>query len=423
MKLYTQFLSTVIYSVSYVLASSSSSDEVSIQQTQKHLRRNLASAGASHPDDGVLIYEYPAPPGQTLEDLINCMMNQQHTPDPRKDSPHWPGWHSHYTPQEIAEYFLHQQLQQSFRKTDDPSKASIFFVNTSPVISNLADVCNGKNHRDRQLYWKEVIEQSEFFHERPIDHAFICQSWECFNYVIPALKPLVRDMSYLIHENNKAWIGIDKFNMGNTVLIPYVAHSSLNVFTTLPTTDVIRKDKHMVTFCGDLNRRTKLRAVLSNIDGVYISNTSKNNGKNPKDTEILNEYHQVMSNSIFCLVPEGDTPSSRRLFDAMVAGCIPVFISWGYDKPFENIIDYKSFSVHFNAKQWLEGGAQGQIDFLYNMSDEKIKKLRENMAKYVEYINWREGTSVIEGIVDEMLHRRTGKRVVASSRKLFNLSG
>ena len=30
-----------------------------------------------------------------------------------------------------------------------------------------------------------------------------------------------------------------------------------------------------------------------------------------------------------CLVPAGDTPTSRRLFDAMAAGCVPVRVGFG----------------------------------------------------------------------------------------------
>ena len=32
-------------------------------------------------------------------------------------------------------------------------------------------------------------------------------------------------------------------------------------------------------------------------------------------------------NSTFCLAPRGDTPSSRRVYDAIAAGCIPVLIT------------------------------------------------------------------------------------------------
>ena len=45
--------------------------------------------------------------------------------------------------------------------------------------------------------------------------------------------------------------------------------------------------------------------------------------------------------SVFCLSPAGDTPSSARLFDAIVSGCIPVIISDELELPFEGILDYR----------------------------------------------------------------------------------
>lgn len=50
-------------------------------------------------------------------------------------------------------------------------------------------------------------------------------------------------------------------------------------------------------------------------------------------------FHPVRS--IFCLNPAGDTPSSARLFDAIVSGCIPVIVSDELELPFEGIIDYR----------------------------------------------------------------------------------
>lgn len=44
---------------------------------------------------------------------------------------------------------------------------------------------------------------------------------------------------------------------------------------------------------------------------------------------------------MFCLCPAGDTPSSARLFDAIVSGCIPVIVSDELELPFEGILDYR----------------------------------------------------------------------------------
>jgi len=199
-------------------------------------------------------------------------------------------------------------------------------------------------------------------------------------------------------------------------VVPYVAHSEIKEFTHLPPTDAIRK--HRVTFCGSLKRRSRFRKVISEVEGVHLNNVGDiNAGHSQEQKKVINSYHETMRDSTFCLVPEGDTPSSRRLFDAMVSGCIPVFITWGYDRPFENVVDYDSFSINLNPKRWLNGEAQDQIDELYAMTEDEIFEKRENLAKYVNYINWREGSNVVEGIVDAMMHRRQGTQVVHTFRE------
>lgn len=50
--------------------------------------------------------------------------------------------------------------------------------------------------------------------------------------------------------------------------------------------------------------------------------------------------------SLFCLNPAGDTPSSARLFDAIVSGCIPVIVSDELELPFEGILDYGKVCMH-----------------------------------------------------------------------------
>lgn len=79
---------------------------------------------------------------------------------------------------------------------------------------------------------------------------------------------------------------------------------------------------------------------------------------------LLYQSTQGMRSSKFCLNPAGDTPSSCRLFDAIVSHCVPVIVSDYIELPFEDEIDYTQFAVFFSIKEALEPGYM-------------IKKLRE----------------------------------------------
>ncbi|KAL5222941.1 hypothetical protein ABZP36_027654 [Zizania latifolia] len=48
-----------------------------------------------------------------------------------------------------------------------------------------------------------------------------------------------------------------------------------------------------------------------------------------------------------------DTPSSCRLFDAIVSHCVPVIISSRIELPFEDEIDYSEFSLFFSIEEAL----------------------------------------------------------------------
>ena len=52
-----------------------------------------------------------------------------------------------------------------------------------------------------------------------------------------------------------------------------------------------------------------------------------------------------MHSSKFCLNIAGDTPSSNRLFDAIISHCVPIIISDDIELPFEDIIDYSEFCI------------------------------------------------------------------------------
>jgi hypothetical protein len=49
--------------------------------------------------------------------------------------------------------------------------------------------------------------------------------------------------------------------------------------------------------------------------------------------------------AVFCLAPRGFAPWSRRLFDFIVLGCIPVIIADEADHPFEHRVAYEDFSI------------------------------------------------------------------------------
>ncbi|XP_059590457.1 probable arabinosyltransferase ARAD1 isoform X5 [Vitis vinifera] len=103
--------------------------------------------------------------------------------------------------------------------------------------------------------------------------------------------------------------------------------------------------------------RAKLAKLLAGYDDV-IYEQSFASGANIKVvcTILIDLSTQGMRSSKFCLHPAGDTPSSCRLFDAIVSHCVPVIVSDQIELPYEDEIDYTQFSIFFSDKEALEPG-------------------------------------------------------------------
>jgi hypothetical protein len=79
-----------------------------------------------------------------------------------------------------------------------------------------------------------------------------------------------------------------------------------------------------------------------------------------------------MASSKFCLNIAGDTPSSNRLFDAIVSHCVPVIISDQIELPFEDTLDYSGFSVFVHASEAVK--KEFLVNILRGITEDQWKK-------------------------------------------------
>ncbi|KAI7751007.1 hypothetical protein M8C21_004210 [Ambrosia artemisiifolia] len=95
--------------------------------------------------------------------------------------------------------------------------------------------------------------------------------------------------------------------------------------------------------------RRKLEKLLKGYEDVHFEASYAT-------AEGINASTQGMRSSKFCLHPAGDTPSSNRLFDAIVSHCVPVIVSDHIELPFESELDYTEFSLFFSVNEALVPG-------------------------------------------------------------------
>lgn len=91
------------------------------------------------------------------------------------------------------------------------------------------------------------------------------------------------------------------------------------------------------------------------------------------------------SNAVFCLQPEGDTPTRKSIFDSMIAGCIPVvFSNLTAELQYEGYLprDATRYSVSLSK----EDIAQGKLKFvqeLLKIPQETVRQMQQTIREEI----------------------------------------
>ncbi|KAL9431601.1 hypothetical protein AB3S75_026737 [Citrus x aurantiifolia] len=220
------------------------------------------------------------------------------------------------------------------------------------------------------------------------------------------------------------WYKPGQVSLEKDLILPYVPNVDFCDVKCVSESE--SKRSTLLFFRGRLKRnaggkiRAKLVAELSSAEGVVIEEgTAGEVGKAAAQNG--------MRRSIFCLNPAGDTPSSARLFDAIVSGCIPVIVSDELELPFEGILDYRKIALFVSSSDATQPGYL--LKFLRGISPAQIREMRRNLVQYSRHflysspaqplgpedLVWR----MIAGkLVNIKLHTRRSQRVVKESRSI-----
>ncbi|KAI5387881.1 hypothetical protein KIW84_073827 [Lathyrus oleraceus] len=220
------------------------------------------------------------------------------------------------------------------------------------------------------------------------------------------------------------WYKPGQVYLEKDLILPYVANVDFCDAGCL--SEINPKRSTLLFFRGRLKRnaggkiRSILVAQLKGADGVIIEEgTSGDGGKEAAQ--------KGMRRSLFCLNPAGDTPSSARLFDAIVSGCIPVIVSDELELPFEGILDYRKIALFVSSNDALKPG--WLLKYLKDIQPAHIKELQQNLAKYSRHFLFSSPAQPLgpEDLVWKMmagkvvnikLHSRRSQRVVEGSRNV-----
>jgi len=160
------------------------------------------------------------------------------------------------------------------------------------------------------------------------------------------------------------------------LIIPYKAH-----FKTEEASARVDDARRSVTymFHGNLGRRNSgsARPVLSSI-AQDLPNFSLRN----QDFKLFRTSAEFEATSLstaktyrrssFCLVPAGDSPTSRRLYDALAAGCVPIVLAelseLSQDLPFPGAVDWPSVAIFAGPTECFANHTTDAIAWLKSLA-------------------------------------------------------
>ncbi|KDP26792.1 hypothetical protein JCGZ_17950 [Jatropha curcas] len=304
------------------------------------------------------VYMYDLPRKFHVAMMSKSKVNDD-TPVTAENLPPWPK-NSGLRKQHSVEYWLMASLlydgggeQREVVRVLDPEKADAFFV---PFFSSLSFNTHGhimtdpETEIDRQLQ-VEVIEflyKSKYWqrsggrdHVIPMTHPnafrFLRKQLNASILVVADFGRYPKSLSTLRKDVVAPYVHIVDSFTDDEISDPFESRTTLLFFRG----NTVRKDEGIV--------RSKLAKLLADNDDIHFEQSTAT-------TETIKMSTQGMRSSKFCLHPAGDTPSSCRLFDAIVSHCVPVIVSDQIELPYEDEIDYSEFSLFFSVKEAIQPG-------------------------------------------------------------------
>ncbi|KHF99569.1 hypothetical protein F383_08014 [Gossypium arboreum] len=341
----------------------------------------------------VKVFMYDLPHKFTYGIIQQHSLARGGSPVPDITTLNYPG-HQH-----MHEWFLFSDLArpQSDRlgspvaKVTDPEEADLFYV---PAFSSLSLIVNaGRPPGSASAYSDEEMQeqlaewltgQEYWKRNNGWDHVIIAGDPNALYRVVDRIKSAV----LLVSDFGR--LRPDQGSLVKDVVIPYSHRISTY------TGDFGVKDRTtLLFFMGNRYRkeggkiRDLLFQILENEEDVVIKHGTQSR-------ENRRAASRGMHTSKFCLNPAGDTPSACRLFDSIVSLCVPVIVSDSIELPFEDIIDYKKFSVFVETTTALKPGYL--VSLLRKVPEQKIIEYQKAMKEVKRYYDYTHPNGTVNEI-------------------------
>lgn len=294
------------------------------------------------------------------------------------------------TVQDTGEIWLYRSLLQHPNRTFDPEEADLFYV---PAF--MATSYRMKNQGFR--HYKRILNMTNALMEMPYlqrhqgaDHLYICTWWRCGAALEAARVLLNVNRTSLLATMERITTWSHWKCPERLVIIPYVANVNVTQdFSATPFSE--RSITFFFVGCARHGRheRATVRA-LSDLDSAHIQVP----GSCDNFTVGPEEYAALIKDSKFCMVPRGDSYTTRRLFDAVAAGCIPIIQDGGIRRslPFAWKLDYSQFALFVTSKEYQSSAAlRARCSRLLQQPVERFERMQRVLLSVRSELVWGQG--------------------------------
>ncbi|KDP31252.1 hypothetical protein JCGZ_11628 [Jatropha curcas] len=268
-------------------------------------------------------------------------------------------------------------------RVENSSLADIIFI---PFFSSLSYNRHSKLHQNEKVSLNKMLQdrlvqflmgRDEWNRSGGRDHLIVAHHP---NSMLDARKMLGSAMFVLADFGRYP---VEIANLQKDIIAPYK-----HVVKTIPSGKSPQFEERpiLMFFQGAIYRkdggviRQELYYLLKDEKDVHFTfGTVQGNG--------INMAGHGMASSKFCLNIAGDTPSSNRLFDAIVSHCVPVIISDDIELPFEDVLDYSEFSVFVRASDATKEGYL--LNLLRNIKRDKWTMMCERLKEIAPYFEYQ----------------------------------
>jgi hypothetical protein len=233
------------------------------------------------------------------------------------------------------------------------------------------------------------------------------------------------------------WLDVAQFRQlgAAAVVIPYMAHTTLDdpALRTISGEDRTRsfmfhgsmrrrgQGRDRIIFAVWQRRLKRLKSALptairsQTITKSFWDGDKMNVSAVGARTTLIAESVRQYQRSQFCFVPAGDTPSSRRLFDALAAGCIPIIFNEAAmierNLPFRHVIDWSQVAIFAGPLSCFKEKASVAVGWLQRLMRRSgnLESMRDcGQMAYRKWMSYT-GPAIVDGILNEISTRDCGR--------------